>query len=226
TPAWGAMWQPENQDPSFTGANNLDGTHALPANFYRPLKGLDRLNYGTWGGTANYNSLQISARRFASKTLTFQLAYTFSKALGTADSIYNSGAVPGQVRQTNYGRLAYDRTHVLVVNYTYTFPKLVRGSNAALNNFATRAVFNGWKVSGITTLRSGAPYSLSYSVLNQNLTTLLTGNPDYGPRATLIANPWDVSGGSSLLSEFNLNAIGQTGKGSHGNESGFNYMTA
>ena len=65
-----------------------------------------------------------------SRKLTFQLAYTFSKALGTADSIYNASAVPGQVRQTNYGRLSYDRTHVLVVNYSYSFPKVIRGQNA------------------------------------------------------------------------------------------------
>jgi hypothetical protein len=226
TPAWGAMWLPQNQDPSFTGANNLDGTHALPANFYRPLQGLDRLNYGTWGGTANYNSLQVTAKRFMSRTLTFQLAYTFSKALGTADSIYNSGAIPGLVRQANYGRLSYDRTHVLVVNYTYTFPKPIRGENKLLNNFATRTILNDWQVSGITTLRSGSPYGLSYSVLNQNLTTLLTGNPDYGPRATLIGDPTNVSGGTNLLTEFNIGAIGQTAKGSHGNDSGFNYLTS
>ena len=226
TPAWGAMWLPQNQDPSFTGVNNLDGTHALPANFYRPLQGLAALNYGTWGGTANYNSLQVTARRVMSRTLTFQLAYTFSKALGTADSIYNASAIPGEVRQANYGRLAYDRTHSLVVNYTYSFPKIIRGSNLALNNFATRTVFNDWQVSGITTLRSGAPYGLSYSVLNQTLSTLLTGNPDFGPRATLVGNPANVSGGTNLLDEFNIASVTQTNKGSHGNDSGFNYLTA
>jgi hypothetical protein len=225
TPAWGAMWLPQNQDPSFTGVNNLDGTHALPANYYRPMQGLSSMNYGTWGGTGNYNSLQVTATRRMSRSLTFQLAYTFSKALGTADSIYNASAVPGQVRQTNYSRLAYDRTHILVVNYTYTFPKIVRGEHAIINNFATRTVLNDWQVSGITTLRSGSPYSLSYSVLNQNLTTLLTGNPDFGPRATLIGDPKAVSGGTNLLDEFNIGAIGQTGKGSHANDSGFNYMT-
>ena len=225
TPAWGAMWLPQNQDPSFTGANNLDGTHALPANFYRPLQGLSAMNYGTWGGTANYDSLQVTAKRFMSRTVTFQLAYTFSKALGTADSIYNASAIPGLVRQANYGRLSYDRSHVLVVNYTYTMPKPIRGENKLLNNFATRTVFNDWQVSGITTLRSGAPYGLSYSVLNQTLSTLLTGNPDFGPRATLIGDPTAISGGTNLLTEFNLGAVGQTAKGSHGNDSGFNYLT-
>ena len=223
-PAWGAMWQPQNQDPSFTGVNNLDGTHALPANFYRPMVGIDRLNYPTWGGTGNYNSLQVTANRRLARDLTFQLAYTFSKALGTADQIYNASAIPGEVRQANYGRLAYDKTHSLVVFYTYSFPRVVRGSNPFVNNFVTRTILNSWQVSGITTLRPGSPYSLGYSVLNQNLTTLLTGSPDYGPRATLIADPKDVSD-KNLLQEFNLAAIGQTAKGSRGNDSGFNCMT-
>ena len=223
-PAWSAMWQPQNQDPSFTGVNNLDGTHALPANFYRPMVGIDRLNYPTWGGTGNYNSLQVTANRRLARDLTFQLAYTFSKALGTADQIYNASAIPGEVRQANYGRLAYDKTHSLVVFYTYSFPRVVRGSNPFVNNFVTRTILNSWQVSGITTLRSGSPYSLGYSVLNQNLTTLLTGSPDYGPRATLIADPKDVSD-KNLLQEFNLAAIGQTAKRSRGNDSVFNYMT-
>jgi hypothetical protein len=224
-PAWGAMWQPQNQDPSFTGVNTLDGTHALSTNFYRPLQGLDRLNYPTWGGTANYNSFQFTGKRQMTKNVTFQMAYTFSKALGTADSIYNSSAIPGEVRQANYGRLAYDKTHILVVQYIYTFPKLIRGNNVALNNFATRTIFNDWQASGITTLRSGSPYGLGYSVLNQNLNTLITGNPDFGPRATLIASPTAVSGGANLLDEFNLAAVAQTAKGSHGNDSSFNYLT-
>ena len=225
TPAWGAMWLPQNQDPSYTGANSLDGTHALPANFYRPLAGLDRLNYPTWGGTANYHALQVTANRRLVKNVTFQLAYTFSKALGTADSIYNSGAIPGQVRQTNYGRLAYDKTHILVVYYSYTFPKPIRGSNLALNNFLTRTIFNDWQVSGVTTLRSGSPYGLNYSVTNQNLATLLTGNPDYGPRPLIIGDPNNVSN-KNLLQEFDLSVVNQSVKGSRGNDSGFNYLTA
>jgi hypothetical protein len=226
-PAWGAMWLPQNQDPSLTGAQNLDGSRALPANFYRPLAGLDRLNYPTWGGTANYNSFQGTARRRMASNLSFQLAYTFSKALGTADSIYNSSAIPGEIRQANYGRLAYDKTHILAVQYTYTFPKPIRGNNEALNNFATRTIFNDWQVTGVTTLRSGSPYGLGYSLYTgQSLNTYVTGNPDFGPRPNLVANPADVSGGMNLLDEFNLAAVTQAAKGSHGNDSSFNYLTA
>ena len=220
---WGSEWLPQNQDPSYTGVNTLDGSHALPGNFYRPMIGVGAMNLGTWGGSANYNSFQFTAKRRA-RNLTFQLAYTFSKALGTADSIYNAVAIPGNVRAANYGRLAYDRSQVLVVQYTYTFPRLVRGTNAAFNNFATRTILNDWQASGITTLRSGTPYTPSYSVLNQSLNALITGNADIGPRPTLVGNPAVVPGGANYLEEFNIADITQTAKGSHGNDSGFDYL--
>jgi hypothetical protein len=222
---FGSMWLPQNQDPSYTGVNTLDGTHALPVNFYRPMQGVGALNLGTWGGSANYNSLQVTARRRA-RNLTFQLAYTFSKALGTADSIYNAVAIPGMVREANYGRLAYDHNEQLVVQYTYTFPKPVRGENPAINNFVTRTILNDWQASGITTLRSGSPYTLNYSLQSgASLSTLLTGTTDIGPRATIIGSPFTVSGGTNLLDEFNIGAITQTNKGSKGNDSGFDYMS-
>jgi hypothetical protein len=221
---WGSTWLPQNQDPSYTGVNILDGSHALPANFLRPDQGVSAVNLGTWGGSANYNALQVTAKRRA-RNLTFQLAYTFSKALGTADSIYNAVAIPGEVRQANYGRLAYDDNQVLVVQYTYTFPKLIKGTNPVLNNFATRTIFDEWQVSGITTLRTGTPYTPSYSVLNQNLNQLITGNYDVGPRPTLVGNPHVVPGGANYLEEFNIADITQTNKGSHGNDAGFDYMS-
>jgi hypothetical protein len=222
---WGSEWLPQNQDPSYTGVNTLDGTHALPGNFYRPMIGVGAMNIGTWGGSANYNSLQVTAKRRA-RNLTFQLAYTFSKALGTADSIYNAVAIPGNVRAANYGRLAYDRNQQLVIQYTYTFPSPVRGTNAALNNFVTRTIFNDWQASGITTVRTGSPYTPGYSVINQSLNALVTGNADIGPRATLVGNPTDnIPGGKNSLEMFNIADITQTNKGSHGNDSGFDYMT-
>src|SRR5262249_55026783 len=121
-PTWGSMWDAANVDPTYTGANATDGTHTLPANFYRPMKGLDRWNLPEWGGTANYTPLQVTANRRMSKNLMFSVAYTFSKALGSADSIYYASAIPGQVRSSNYGRLSYDRTNSLVLHYTYNLP--------------------------------------------------------------------------------------------------------
>lgn len=218
--AFGSQWLPQNQDPTATPPS-LDGTKALTANFYRPYIGIDRLNYGEWGGTANYNSLQSTVTR-RMKGLTFTGAYTFSKALGTADSIYNAGAIPGQVRSANYGRLAYDRTHSLVFSYTYSLPKAVRGSNSFVNNFVTRTLLNDWQLSGISTFRSGAPGQVGFNITGgANTGQLFTGNPDYGPRVVITGN---TSGDRSNLRFFNTGVFTLPVRGSTGNDSGIGYL--
>ncbi len=222
-PAFGSSWLPQNQDPTANGGvPKYDGTTSLLTNFFRPYIGVDRLNLPEWGGTANYNSLQATAARRVSRSLVFTAAYTFSKALGTADSIYNASAIPGQVRSANYGRLSYDRPQRLVLSYTYTLPKGVHGSNAAVNNFATRIVLNDWQVSGISTFASGAPATVGFNVNGVNLNSL-TGNPDYGPRVVINGNP--SSGSQSLIQWFNPGVFAPAQKGSKGNDSGFNYIT-
>ena len=224
TPAWGAAWLPQNQDPS-VATQKFDGTTTIATNFYRPYIGVDRLNLPEWGGTANYNSLQASATRRVGRSLTFTGAYTYSKALGTADSIYNAGAVPGQVRSTNYGRLAYDHTHSLVLSYTYTLPKGIRGDNHLVNNFATRLILNDWQLSGISTFRDGTPATVGYNVSGiSNLAAIVTGNPDYGPRVVINGAPTQT-GPHSLTEWFDTSVFTQAAKGSHGNDSGFNYIT-
>jgi hypothetical protein len=172
-------------------------------------------------GAKTYH-LQVSANRRMSRKMTFGVAYTFGKALGTADSIYNASAIPGQVRSANYGRLAYDRTHSLVVNYTYTFPKAIRGSGM-LNNPATRLLLNDWQFSGISTFRSGSPSQVGWNVTGQNLNQVITGNPDYGPRVVVNGNP--ATGDRSLLQWFNTGVFAPASRGSQGNDSGISYLT-
>jgi hypothetical protein len=219
-PAWGSSWLPQNQDPT-VATPKYDGTTSILTNFFRPYVGVDRLNLPEWGGTANYNALQATANRRLSRSLVFTAAYTFSKALGTADSIYNASAIPGEVRSANYGRLSYDRSQRLVLSYTYTLPKGVRGSNKLINNFATRIIVNDWQASGISTFMTGAPATIGFNINGFNNNSL-TGNPDFGPRIVINGNP--NSGASTPIAWFNTTVFAPAQKGSHGNDSGFNYI--
>jgi hypothetical protein len=56
--------------------------------------------------------------------------------------------------------LPFDRTHVFNLSYNYSVPKLARGS---FDNGFTDAVFNGWQISGITTVQSGIPVRLRFT---------------------------------------------------------------
>jgi len=83
------------------------------------------------------------------KDVTFQIGYTFSKRWDR-DSIYNSSAIPGEIRASQLWAASPMTDAHSAVQYTYTFPKPIRGNNLALNNFATRTIFQRWQVSGIT----------------------------------------------------------------------------
>jgi hypothetical protein len=202
----------------------FDSTTTVNTNLFRPYLGIDRWNLPEWGGTANYNALQVKAERRMSKSLTFTMAYTFSKALGTADSVFNASAIPGEVRQANYGRLSYDRTNILVFSYSYWLPKPVHGTTP-FNNPVTRLLINSWQISGITTFRSGAPSQVGFNISGVNNNQYFTGNPDYGPRLQLTGNP--LSNNRSLMQWINTDSsvYALPPVGSYGNDSGIGYLT-
>ena len=55
--------------------------------------------------------------------------------------------------KSNYASSDFDQTHVFLVNYSYTIPKLT--SNKLLAQFV-----NGWILGGQTVAQSGQPYSV------------------------------------------------------------------
>jgi hypothetical protein len=97
----------------------------------------------------------MTLSRQLGKDLQYFLTYTFSKALGTtAVDETGSNIDPFDARGRSYGILPFDRTHIFNASYNYYVPKLARGS---FDNWLTRGLLNGWQVSGITTISSGAP---------------------------------------------------------------------
>src|SRR5262249_45374015 len=62
----------------------FDGSKALPANFLRSFPGYGVVQMKTFGGSANYHSMQATLQRRFKQSLSFGMAYTWSKAMGTA----------------------------------------------------------------------------------------------------------------------------------------------
>lgn len=122
-----------------------------------PFPDFNTINYREYVGTSSYHSGQLTLARQRGK-LTYTAAYTFSKALGLLGG--DGGTVdPLDARNRSYGVQAYDRTHNLVVNYNYNLPGLIkRGGNKLASG-----VLNGWQVSGISSLQSGAPIRLWFT---------------------------------------------------------------
>jgi hypothetical protein len=150
-------------------ANIFNGTE-INANFLRTsYPGMGSESYSTSGlSSLNYNSGQVLLQHRVSRGLFFTVAYTFSKGLGsTSPDAYHTGqpivnefgqtvTLPND-RQDFYGPTTVDRTHVLAINYAYSFPKLEVGPKAL------KAIVNGWTLTGTPYVSTGAPVSPSCS---------------------------------------------------------------
>jgi hypothetical protein len=148
----GAFFGP---DP-VTGVINDPASSNFPVAHYLPYR-----NYGTTLGTvghgsySNYNSFIASWQKQAGR-VTFTANYTWGKVLGIRDEESDNGPKAGpelypfDLRQ-NYGVLNWDHTHIFNSAYVVNLPSPVHG-----NKIAEGAV-NGWVLSGITQLQSGAP---------------------------------------------------------------------
>jgi hypothetical protein len=127
---------------------------------FRPFQAYNAITFKEFTGTSSYHSLQATLSRRAGKRLEYFATYTFSKALGTTAIDENGATVDSlDVRGRSYGILPFDRTHIFNVSYNYNIPDGARGG---FNNGFTRALLNGWQMSGITTFSSGVPIRLKF----------------------------------------------------------------
>jgi hypothetical protein len=113
-------------------------------------------------GTSTYHSLQATLSH-SGKNLQYFATYTFGKALGTVATSETDGAAwadPIDTRNRSWGVLPFDRTHVFNMSYNWSVPDIARGDWA---NTVTRGIFNGWQISGITTIQSGIPIRLRFT---------------------------------------------------------------
>jgi hypothetical protein len=229
-PGFGAAWQPWTQNLTVTP--KYDGTTNLPINFWRPYIGIGGNNTYTNGASSNYNSLQLKAEKRMTRKLSFTVAYTWSKALGVSDNIYNT-VNPFNTHKYNYGRRSFDRTQLMTASYIYFLPKFGKNGNL-LDLPVVRLILNDWQLSGLLTATTGSPFSYggpNFSSDGSNIAARWTGNPDYGPRITInsAALHQVASGLDPTYAAFNTAALivppGGVANPSYGLETGFNQFS-
>ncbi len=201
----GTRFLPSSNDPTTN--------RPLPDNFLRPYYGFANVaQQGLDVGWSSYNSLQVSLNRRYASGFQYGVAYTWSKSMGLTGD--DAGGLPlfTNYRDYLYGKLPFDQTHVLVLNYLYSIP----GLNVFGDNIASRALFHGWSISGITTVASGFPQGVSFAYSD--------GVDRWGggdsPRALMVQNPILERGERSLERWFNTGAIAAPGFGDFGNAPG------
>ncbi|HKR23026.1 MAG TPA: hypothetical protein VJS17_10545, partial [Pyrinomonadaceae bacterium] len=129
---------------------------------FRPYGAYNSVGVYQFTGTSSYHSLQATLSHNG-RSFQYFATYTFGKALGTVATNESDGSAwadPIDTRNRSWGVLPFDRTHVFNLSYNWSVPDLARGGFA---NTVTRGVFNGWQVSGITTVQSGIPIRLRFT---------------------------------------------------------------
>jgi hypothetical protein len=147
----------------------FSGTNALQADLLKRFPGYNTVGLRTFGGSSNYHSMQATLSKRFGNSVNFGMAYTWSKAMGTANT-YTDFINPICSRCVDYRRLNFDRTHLMVINYDWRLPGL-RDANPLI-----KGVTNGWQVTGITQFISGSPAQAGIGIPNVNLNQRINGS--------------------------------------------------
>jgi hypothetical protein len=124
-------------------------------NAFRPFQAYGAIRMWDFEGESNYNALQMTLTRGAARHFQYFVAYTLSRTTGTLGGDYGPRD-PFDARRT-YGVADADRTHMLNVSWNALLPDAARGP---LAHAWLRGVLDGWRLSGISTVGSGAPLRL------------------------------------------------------------------
>lgn len=158
---------------------------------------------------SNYHALEVTVRQQPARGVTMNASYTWSKLLGVTSSegAGNNGPRNPFNYRMDYGPLASDRKHNFVMSIIWT-PSPIKASSTA----PVRYLIQGWQLSGIVHLTSGAPLNLLSGVDN-SFSAIGGDTPD-------VVGNWRLSGGRSKTEQigawFNKDAFVRNAVGTFG----------
>ena len=183
------------------------------------LAQLASINATTSDGNQRYDSLQTSARKRLGHGFEYLLAYTWSKVMTDSRGYYGEAGqsitLPGTPqnvynRRAEWGPGYFDATHIFTLTSVYDLP-FGRGQALGANwNRILDQIAGNWRVSGVLSLRTGFP--LTVSALDRS------GTQSNAPRADLIADPKGNDGVGPNATWFNTAAFRQPTAGKFGSE--------
>lgn len=139
-------------------ATNLGVACGNDPDYSRPFYGLSSITRIESTASSIYHALQVSARR-TSGDLTYSLAYTYSHAIDDSSSRTDNAFVNSYDLASNRASGNYDQRHILNMSYDYDFPFFKKESGLV------HKLLGGWELSGITTIETGVPFSVTDSLL-------------------------------------------------------------
>jgi hypothetical protein len=151
--------------------------------------------------------MQFSVNRRRSRDgLSVGAAYSYqivNKNLGSIDPFLSDA--DNRARNYNSAQQGGRRPHSLTINYSYEVPNL----SGKWDNIATKAIFDNWQISGITTILSGSIGGFGYNYSGAPTGTL-TGNGSIdggGNRPDIICDPFLPRGQRTNERQFKTECI-------------------
>lgn len=160
----------------------------------RPYQPWGPISYLENGETSNEQALQLGLTRRLTSGLEFQVQYAWTKALDAGPYLGDAAVTPTDNRdiRLDRGNDAFIRQQYMVANYIYDLPFGKGKHFLSTLKGPLNAFLGGWETSGIVTLASGLPYSVTF-------TSAIQGWPS--SRAEIVGNPYVSS--PSLTNWFN-----------------------
>jgi len=181
--------------------NNINYPRGTAPNLVRPYDGFSTIAMMHAGGRSFYQSAQVTAQKRFRKGATVLAAYTFSKALDEAASttrFFDTATGDPANLRGSWGPASFDRPQRLVVSYNLEIPNPF-GANA----HGAASILKGWEISGVTTIESGTPFSVTntQSDLDHDGDA---GSPGSGGRADAVSGIQPINPGpnSSKLTKY------------------------
>ncbi len=128
---------------------------------YRPYQPWADVLMLAGGGDSILHQLQLEAVKRYSSGLSFQLEYAWTRSLDNTPIV--GGPQDSYNARADRGNSDSMRRHVFTAEYSYELPF---GKGKKFLNEVNRAgqlAIGGWQIGGITYLRTGTPFSLSYT---------------------------------------------------------------
>jgi hypothetical protein len=148
----------------------VDGVLTAPANGTVRNPTLASIDYTTSQADSWYNGLTVDLRRRLAAGWQFQFAYTWSKALSTADQTSRSQLASNRVTgyfldpehiDADKSLSPWDARNVVKFNTVYALPF---GPHNRWMQKGPLSYVSGWQISSILTLKSGSPYTYTDTV--------------------------------------------------------------
>jgi hypothetical protein len=185
-----------------------------PATGTRPLAGFSSFGLKTNDGNSTFNALQFSLQRKLSNGLLWNSQYMWSHALtdasvgaGEATTIQHMAC-----RACDRSSTQFDVRHTLTTSVSYALP-LGAGHRLLGQGGALDKIFGGWKVSSLTTARTGLPVNITVS---RKAGDLPDGNSS-SQRPDLVPGQSIYAANQTIFNWFNPAAFAVPAKGAWGN---------